>query len=381
MRAVPRALAIASIVLLLAIGAWLALGRDPAAPPQQGPDAPAAGERRDVARDAEAERVAVASSPAAVHDRDDDAGAEGSAPAAGEAGAEPAAPPATVLLRVHDLAAREVVPEFRWRFVPERGGAQHGAGQDGRAGLPLGDGAGFLLVEAEGFLPASQRVESLPPPAPAQQLDVFLTRTAPLTGVTLAATAPDGAPVERLRIDLWQSDPGTPTPPGTDPDRSPLWTRIGVGENGTFRLPDVEPGDYLLRAQPCGEDGAPLPLLPWRTGFAFTGGNAVPLAHAFAPGCVLRLEAPARPGPPVECRVVVRAADGSEIESLWRSTDGTGAAVVSRRTVLLPGVATVVLALPSAVFAVEVTRQGTPLPLSERPQDGSRVRTFDVRVP
>lgn len=382
-RKLPPTVRILLLLLVAAVGAgilalWWPGSPDPAAPPAGTPSGPAVAPEPAPAPERIAATVPAATAGAVAEPDHGEA-----APPPTQAPAVPAA--STCELVVRDLAQRTKVPAFRWRFVPDHGEPLRGDGTEGEARLPLPPGrTGALLVEADGYGPESQRIAVPAPGAEPLQLQVFLLASLPLAEVTIRATDPLGEPVSALRIDLWRqprpdasADHGSGQ--GRDPAAPPLWTRIGLAADGVFRLPALEPGSFLLRAQPCDEEGLPLPLLPWRRAFAFGGDAAVPLEHAFAAGQTLSLEASEDGRGLRECEVVARDAAGTPIPTLWRSRRADGTFVVSDHVVLLPGRATTVLALPP-VHELEVRSSGSVLAVTEQP--GRRgVRAFAVGLP
>ena len=370
-----------AIAILLAIGGgtamWLSLSRsDDVAPPlERGPAA------RDPAR--------PAPEPAARVDRTDVAGGTADkAPApsapqeAGTAAPGAAVTAANVLLRAGDLAHKSPLPRFRWTFAAATGAALRGQGSDGVAELHLpAASAGHLLVEADGML-AHDRTITVPAAlAPALQLDVYLEQKPVATGVSLVARDPQGAPVTRLRIDLWQLPAdAAPTADTADPAGEPLWKRGADAADGVFTLPSLASGNYALRAQPVDRDDVALPLQPWRTRFAFAGNEALPFEVAFAAGVVLRIDGDGNGnGEEQLCDVTVATAAGQQPVA-WRSRAATGRSVVGADVVVLPGAASTLLALPPGDYRVELQCAGKPVALTPADVAGA-VRTYRAALP
>src|SRR5262249_53702741 len=159
-------------------------------------------------------------------------------------------------------AHKAPLPLFRWTFAMATEAPLRGQGHDGVAELHLpAASAGHLLVEADGML-AHDRAISVPRAlAPALQLDVYLEPKPVATGVSLVARDAQGAPVTRLRIDVWQLPADeAPGADATDPAADPLWKRSADAPDGVFTLPSLAPGNYALRAQPVDRDDVALPL-------------------------------------------------------------------------------------------------------------------------
>jgi len=368
-----------AVAILLAIGGgtalWLSLARpDDVAPPlDTGPGA------RDAAR--------PAPDPAARVGRTEVAGATADTPAAptpqdaGTAAPGPAATAANVLLRASDLAHKAPLPRFRWTFAAAAGAALRGQGHDGVAELQLpAASAGHLLVEADGML-AHDRAITVPAAlAPALQLDVYLEPKPVATGVSLVARDAQGAPVTRLRMDLWQlpADAAPTADDATDPAADPLWKRGADAADGVFTLPSLAPGNYALRAQPVDRDDVALPLQPWRTRFSFAGHEALPFQVAFVAGIVLRIDGDGS-GEEQLCDVTVATVAGQQPVA-WRSRAASGRTVVGADVVVLPGAASTLLALPLADYRVELQRDGQPVALTPVDVTGA-VRTFRASPP
>jgi hypothetical protein len=358
---------------------WSALRTEPDAPPL--PPMPATSDR--TAQDAPVERE---SSRAIERKADTKPPPPIESPKTNEPA--PAPEPAataqivTAVAQVSDLTDRTLIPAFRWTFRSNGKDDLRGSGKDGHADLTLPHGAqGALFVEAEGYAP--ERVTlTLPALASAPiPVDVFLTRNQALVGVTISARDDQAAPVARLRLDLWQIPGGTADPAvGTDPTTKPVWTRMGNGTEGSFRLPDLPAGRLALRAQPVDDRGDALPLLPWRQVFAFSGNESVPFVIDFEPGLVLSLSAAADGKPEAECAITLRRG-GEVMPAIWRSrTDDQGPGTLGQDLVTLPGTALTALAVPPGDYAIEVGLGAQSTPAAFAGNDG-RKRLFTFRLP
>ena len=281
-----------------------------------------------------------------------------------------------VLQRAEQGFAHEPVKQFRWRYQPAGSPAVKGPGPDnGMLTLPAGT-RGVLLVEADGFTPDRQRVEIPAESTAPLVIDIFLDPQARQSGVWISARDPLGAGVEQLCIDLWRLPADQPDPaPGIDPKGRTMWTRIGKAPGGRCRLPNLDAGRYALRAQPCDADGTPLPLLPQRSVFRFTGNEHIPLQYDFLPGQVLTIESQNGSGQEQKLRATVRSRDGSQVPVWWRSHPPQGTPRVSLNSVTMPGRATSLLALPRDDYALQLTDDDGQ-PLSVMPAAGG---TADLR--
>lgn len=357
---------------------WSALRSEPDAPPL--PPVPTASERaqdapieqassRAIERKAEAKPLAPVEPPKTT-------------PPA------PTPPPATIaavvtaVVQVSDLTDRTLIPAFRWTFRSDGKDDLRGSGKDGHADLALPFGAqGALFVEAEGYGPERVTV-TLPALASAPiPVDVFLTRNQALVGVTISARDDQAAPIARLRLDLWQIPGSTADPAvGSDPTTKPLWTRIGNGTEGSFRLPDLPAGRLALRAQPVDDRGDALPLLPWRQVFAFSGSESVPFVIDFQRGLVLSLSAAADGKPEAECAITLRRG-GEGIAAVWRSrTDEQGPGTLGQDLATLPGTALTALAVPPGDYSIEVAIGAQTAQATFAGNDGQK-RLFTIRLP
>jgi hypothetical protein len=295
------------------------------------------------------------------------------------------APPAeagTVELLVRDLAGRQAVAAFRWRFLQEDAEPRLGTGQHGAAALHLPRAAtGRLFVEAEGMEPAEQELRVPAAGAPPLRVELFLAPRATASGVVLDAKDDRGGPVTRLRLDLWKLPTPQQTPVLDDPEGEPLWKRTFAADDGLFRLTALAAGDYALRAQPVDEHGVALPLQPWRHAFSFAGHEAVPLVAEFRPGVVLSIAA--ETGAPLVLRATVTTAAGPR-PVWWRSRRGEETPVVGIDVVELPGRATTLLALPPGDYAVALQHDGVPVALHAAPLPAAAspgVRAFTAVLP
>lgn len=301
-----------------------------------------------------------------------------------DAGGEPPAPAATppnVQLAVLDLAERAPIARFRWTFAAEGAAPIRGDATDGSAAVALPPGAaGSLLVEADGFAAATRTLTVPAAGAPLLPLEFRLERSLAAAGVTVSAHAPDGTPVARLRIDLWQLPADAPPlPAGADPQHEPLWKRGGQGENGVFALPSLAPGRYALRAQPVDGSDAALPLQPWRREFAFAGHEAVPLAAAFSPGVVLAIAADDAVAE-LQLTALVQTATGPWPVQ-WRSQRPSGSIAIGTDVLVLPGRATTLLALPPADYRIELRQGDAVVPLIAEPTSDRDRRCFRAVLP
>ncbi len=159
----------------------------------------------------------------------------------------------------------------------------------------------------------------------------------------------------------------------------PLWKRGADAEDGVYQLPSLEDGSYYLRAQPISAADTPLPLLPQRRSIVFFAHIQEPLTMDFVPGVVLQLEAAADGGQERQCDVVVSSRSGP-LRTAWRSLTTAGRTVVGDDTVMLPGMATTLLALPAGDYTVTATIGGQPVALQSQGED-SGVRSFTVQLP
>ena len=261
-----------------------------------------------------------------------------------------------VLQRAEQGFAHEPVQQYRWRYQPAGSPALNGPGaEDGQLLLPAGT-RGLLLVEADGFTPDRQEIEVPAQGAPPLIVDIFLDAAARQTGIWITARDSMGAGVERLRIDIWRLPDDQPDPaPGIDPQGRTMWSRIGDAPGGRCRLPNLDAGRYALRAQPCEADGTPLPLLPQRSVFRFTGSEHIPLQYDFAPGQVLTIDSQGGSGAPQKLQAIVRGRDGSQLPVWWRSQTPEGPSRVSLNSVTMPGRASSLLALPRDDYALQLT--------------------------
>ena len=192
---------------------------------------------------------------------------------------------------------------------------------------------------------------------------MFLSPAALAAGVTIEAATANGAPVARLRIDLWQlrpEDQGLAA--GDEPAHEPLWKRAFAAADGRHQLPPLPMGDFLLRAQPIDETGWALPLLPESRRFAYGGNEQLTLTAAFRAGLVLRLEAEADGRPPRLCQIEVRDQDGPRPVRWHQRSDERN--VTAMDAALLPGRAESAVALPAGPYALEVRFGDAVLPLS-----------------
>ncbi|MEQ1630849.1 MAG: hypothetical protein ABL997_00655 [Planctomycetota bacterium] len=269
--------------------------------------------------------------------------------AAGEA-------PFNVDLLVRDLSDHAPLAAFTWQFVVHGREPQRGEGTDGRARLDLPPRvSGQLLVESPRMEAHTRHLDTPAAGMPALRLEVFLSSRAPASGVTLTARDEQGAPVTRLRLDLWQlTDQHQPPAANGDPAHDPLWKRVGDDTEGLFVLPTIASGRYALRAQPIDDDGATRPLQPARFQFAFAGHEAVPLVARFVHGYVLRIESPEDGGAATQFAVVTRLRGEVEDGIWWQSRDASGRTVVAADTALLPGRVETLLALPPESYAIEL---------------------------
>lgn len=287
------------------------------------------------------------------------------------AAADPAtAAPATTLaaanvqLRVRDLATRQPVPSFRWRFRNALGSAQ-GTGQDGAAGLALLPSAlGELLVEADDHAPYVKSDLVVPtPPDPALLLDVFLAPAVPAAGITLHVRDLALQPIAHVRVDAfvlseenragaWHLGPS-------------LWARLASAADGRYVLPTLPPGEYGLRVAATDADGASLPLLPFVRTFALTGDNGFVEDVPLEPGCLLVLDLVDAAGQPFDparhgaATLRLSLPAGPPVRRKWLVRSG-GVEAVAVDTV--PGVGPVELAdaVRPGTWQLEVAVQGEP---------------------
>ncbi len=302
----------------------------------------------------------------------------------------PTAVAANVELLVRDLVRKQPVVAFRWTFHPLGGAPMHGhttadpittavAPAPGRADLELPPATrGELQVEAEGLAAHAVTIAVPRRLAAPLQVEVFLAPLPTEAGVVLAARDQRGQPIERLRIDLWSLRPTMPpVAPDCDPEHDPLWQRSGSAGDGTFVLPSLVAGSYALRAQPIDADDVALPLQPVRRQFAFAGNEAVPFDCVFVPGIVLEVTAEAGLELQLAATVATRAAT---VPVWWRSRTTAGPPRVGKDTLVLPGRATSLLALPIGDYDLSLRSGDVPMVLQpQAATDG--VRTFRAILP
>lgn len=356
------AIVVLALVVAAAAGFWLLRDGEPSAPPGAAPAVPPA--PLEPAAPAVSERSAVAGE-AARGEQPKRAGENTPQPAApaAPAGAASGEAPVTVVLQVHDLTSRTLLPAFRWRFVAPSGTAR-GEVQGGRGELALPGGAvGELLVEADRMQPSTTRLQVPAPPAAARRLDVFLEAAPTATGITLHVTDVAQRPIENVRVDAFALD-------ADNRDAAwhlgpPLWQRRAAAPDGRYRLPALPPGEYGILLTAVDADGAPLPLLPYRHRFALTGSNGFVEDVPLEPGCLFRLELVEADGTaldPARRGVVgldLRPTGGEPIRRKW-VVDALGAAFASAIDVL-PGVGTVFTAeaVAPGSYTLTVTIGGT----------------------
>jgi hypothetical protein len=271
------------------------------------------------------------------------------------AGGGEAAGPADVVLRVRGIPGNVMLPKYRWTLWAE-GQRRTGTAdeQGGDTGLRMPKGTPYrVLLEADGYEPQEKNGTIAAEP---QVLDVFLATAGKHTGVVVTARDERAQPVPNLRVDLWRLKADAALDQ-TGAAGEPLWSRRTSNDEGSYQLPELEPGRYELRAMAVDGEGALLPLLPFRARFEVTGSNSVPLQANLLPGAVLTLQpvdpagSPLRGGPDdnrpplpaIELRAI--GPDGKEHDVDWRGA-GSGRAVVERNKLVEGREVTCAEALP-----------------------------------
>lgn len=276
--------------------------------------------------------------------------------------APPARPPNVVLV-VRDVAARTMVPEFRWRFRNSLA-TERGTGNNGRAELSLAPSAnGELLVEADGFAPWTRDLTAPTPPAPASTVDVFLSPAMPAAGITLHVHDLSLRAVPHVRVDAFALTAESP-PTGWQLGQA-LWARRAGAADGRYVLPTLAPGTYGIRVVATDEQGGLLPLLPFLHTYTLTGSNGFVEDVPLEPGALLALElfdATGNPYDPVRMGTAtlgLRLTGGPRVQRKWISAQqGVEASAID----VLPGAGKVMLAeaLPGGHYTLEVFVNGEP---------------------
>jgi hypothetical protein len=289
-----------------------------------------------------------------------------------------AGPRPTVVLSVYAIDGPPPATAFRWRFRSDAE-TTRGIGNGRETGLVLPPGtSGELSVEADGFQPWLQDLVVPGLASEPKRVEVGLQRIASHSGVTLTFTDLAGAPVGRLRVEVWPLASAAADPaPGTDPAGNPLWSRTSEQPDGVYRLPDLPPGRYSLLATAVLADGMPQPLLSFRSVFQFTGSEAIPLATARPEAVVVRYTLAAASGAARQLRVRTRDATGAERRVLWRSKTAAGV-VLATDEITAPGVAAPHEALPAEAWTIEVSFGDTLLAVTRLSAPGLVEQTIDL---
>ncbi len=357
MPGMARAHGIAVVALILGgTGAWMALalgGGDgspaPSAPPSgPGPAAPAP------SIPAPGQRVQVPG-PAGAQNNPSPSPAGGAGESA--APAAPAAAPANLVVRVRAQADGAPVPGLRWTLWLD-GARRTGVAEPGAdIALSVREGAtGEVLLEAFGFQPERRPVQVTP--GVTALLEVTLAAHGAQTGVTITARDEHGAPVPQLRVDVWRLT--ADAAPDAPVDGSPLWSRRAGSDDGAYRLPDLEPGRYEVRAMAVDQDGGQRPLLAIRRRFEVTGSNHIPIDAAFVPGTCVRLRLTDPGGTALPATQDVRGIelrafgpDGARRSLVWRGGERQATTVADG---LLPPTSEVAEPLPAGAWRLEAWR-------------------------
>ncbi len=257
------------VLALLGVGAYFTLLRDDdTAPP---PPAPVTASTMPSAGSVGSEQGSVRS-PVATTPPEGTTTPRSPSTNPSPAAPSPAATPPNVVLVVRDLAARGMVPAFRWQFRNSLA-AQRGEGVAGRAELSLEPSAvGQLLVEADGLAPFVRDGLIVPTaPASAVTVDVFLAPAVAAAGITLHVRDVASKPVEHVRVDAFAlAAEGAAT---TWQLGSSLWARRASDRDGRYVLPTLAAGEYGIRIVATDKDGSLLPFLPFLRTYTLTGDN------------------------------------------------------------------------------------------------------------
>lgn len=269
----------------------------------------------------------------------------GQEPAAADTDADPDAavegPEPNVVIQVRDAVTGQPVAGFRVspdlrRWID---------GEQGRLELHLPANVRHeLRIEATDCVPTS-KVLTVPVASEMWQEIVYLEPSAPFSGVEITAVDPVGEPVAHLNVAVWRLAHA-----GAERASRPLWSRRGSSPTGRYRLPDLEPGHYLLEFRALDEGGAPLPLMSDEQRIQLLGGDLVPVRVALRAGVLLRLTAEDPLGQPSGEGVEIRLVDpeGRRLPQVWIASESEQpAAAVDRlsaagehvlRNALAPGV-------------------------------------------
>jgi hypothetical protein len=363
-------LAVFALLLLVAVGFWVAGGSAPvtplAPPPDAAPPTPTA-----PAATAQGSDRTAADPPSSPTTTTTPLVAPPAAPDA-PTPTTPAAEP-NVLLTVRDMVSREPIGAFRWRFQNSRG-TWKGDGAEGKAALAIEPSAvGTLLVEAEGLQPLTRDGVIVPtPPAAALRLDLFLAPLGEATGITLMVHDLALQPIARVRVDACKLADAQATNWHLGPA---LWARMAESKDGRYALPPLEPATYGLQVLAVDGNGEPLPLLPFRRVFTVTGSNGFLEDVPLEAGALLGLEIvdsagqgfdPAKHG---TTRLSLHFVGAPHVGRKWVNRQGQAAATAVD---VLPGVGRAELAeaIPPGPYELEVTVQGalrSKLPMFLRP--------------
>ncbi|MBK8978428.1 MAG: hypothetical protein IPM29_21210 [Planctomycetes bacterium] len=322
-----RALLGIAVLILVAVGALLALRDDAAAPgPAPAPtedSAPGAAPpvtgpaRRAAAEPIPAPEAVPAAPPAATPPQ----------PAQAAAGA--GAPAVTVALRV--VSARDRTPLAGFVVAPldpipalpiERAVGDH------RVELAIDPGRpGRVRIEAAEFLPSAP--VDLAAAAAAGQAEVVVELVPALrgTGVLLLVRDDRLEPVGRLRVVAFRRPLGSP-----DSAEEQAWSRFAEREDGAYELPDLEPAAWRFELTALDAAGEPRPLVTADVSAPFDGGGRIERAVDLAPGALLSLAVrdPATGGPlgpTVALRLQTHDAAIVPTRFVHRSADGVTTAV------------------------------------------------------
>ncbi len=186
-----------------------------------------------------------------------------------------------------------------------------------RLALEPGERCSFR-VEADGYVPSDPLTETRLPTEAWRDVDVRLVPATRATGVRVLIRDDRLTPVDHLRVVASRHELGTPGAPYTE-----AWTRENKAADGSYELPDLQPGSWRLKLVALDGDGNPRPLLPASVEFDQDGGARVERAVDLEPGALLSLEVRDQTtGQPLD-RVPVRLerTDGTEVATRWVHRD------------------------------------------------------------
>lgn len=227
---------------------------------------------------------------------------------------------ATLRLRVIDQATQQELSRFRATVRTFEGDSKQGLTkflpnqQQQPLVLPASAGQRLeVLIEAEGYTPAKPVEVFFDGTRHKRERDVFLAAQMKFAGIELQVTDASQQAIPRLNVRLRSVVNGEP--------KQLVWDRTREAKDGTYRLPDLQPGSYQLQLTSVDKDHRPTLHLTNTQSVEYFDGQHIIRPVTLASGAMLELRVTDGSNKVIGKDVWVELThpDGQQRETIWQA--------------------------------------------------------------